>query len=106
MQHQGNRRVMVNIKRKTVLPLHLIAVGLGLCGVERFRGGDVGMLGALSSVALIMQATQQKLTDPSWRHIRPSVHDVILSQLRHVHESVTVSVMLHLSVLKVKESGC
>ena len=36
VQHQGDRRVVVGIEGKSILPLHLIAVGLDRSSVERF----------------------------------------------------------------------
>ena len=63
------------------------------------------MLAALSAFAFVMQAAQHQLANPSWRHIRPSVHDVVLSQLWHIHEAVIVAVMVGLTVLEVEQGG-
>jgi len=64
------------------------------------------VLTTLPAFALIMQATQHQLTNPSWRHICPSVHQVILSQLGHIHKAVAIAIMIHLSVLEVKKGCC
>lgn len=63
------------------------------------------MLTALSAFAFVMQAAQHQLANPAWRHIRPSVHDVVLSQLWHIHESVIIAVMVGLTVLEVEQGG-
>ena len=103
VQHKCDGRVVVGVQRKAVLPLCLVAVGLHPSCVERFRRSGCRMLAALPSIALVVQAAQHQLTNPAWRHISPAVHQVILAQLRHIHKSVAVAVVIHLAVLKMEK---
>ncbi len=64
------------------------------------------MLGALSASALVVEPPQQQLANPARRDISPAVHKVVLAQLGHIHKSVAIAVVVHLSVLEVQQSGC
>ena len=96
---------MVGVDGKAVFPLHLIPICLYRSRVDRLGRSGISVLVALSSIALVTQAAQHQLTNPYRRYIRPSVHQIVLAQLGHIHKSVAVAVMIHLSVLKVKKGS-
>ena len=94
MHHQGYRCVMVAVKCEAVFPLHLIAVGLDRGGVWKFRRIRICVFQALSAFVLIMQGAHHQLAYPPRRHIRPSVHYIVLSQLRHINKSVVIAIVV------------
>ena len=63
------------------------------------------MLGTLSAVTLILQYPQRQLTYPHWRHIRPTMHQIVLPKLWHIHKSVSITVVLRLTVFEMQQSA-
>ena len=102
VQHQGYRGVVVGIESKSVFPLHLIPVGGHGSGIKRVCAVCM-MTGTLPAVALISQHPHRQLAYPSWRHISPSVHQVILSDLWHVHKPVVIAVVVGLTVFHMQQ---
>ena len=96
---------MVAVQGEAVFPLHLIAVGLGRGGVWKFRRIRICVFQALSAFTLVMQSAHHQLAYPPRRHIRPSVHYIVLPQLGHIHKSVVIAIVVHLTVLEM-EKGC
>ena len=102
VQHQGQRGVVVGIDGKAILPLCLVTVGLYQSGVERFRHA-CAVLRALSACPLIPQQSHRQLADPYRRDVCPTVHHIVLPNLRHIHEAISIAVMIHLPILEMEQ---
>ena len=64
------------------------------------------MLRALSANPVVVQHPQRQLAYPCGRDVCPTVHQVILPYQRHIHEAVTVAVVVHLTVFEMEKSRC
>ena len=102
LEHQGYRGVVFGVEGETVLPLGQITVGVDLDGVVR-HGGVSRVVVCHAARALIGQCLHVELADPDGRHVGHAPHAVQLPLLGHVHEAVSVGIVVAPAVVVVQQ---
>lgn len=72
-----------------------------------FADWGIGVaVSAHSALAAVGEDSCWELADETRRDISPAVHHIVLTQARHVDETVAVAIVLGLSVFEMQEQTC